>query len=153
MDALGGFYVAHPFWPWLALAALFLAIEVATGTGWLLWPAASAFVVGLLAEVVRPGLAVEIGLFAVLTIASTYVARRFLRPVLEPTSPDLNDPTRRLVGQHGQVIAAFDQGRGRVFVDGKDWAAEAGEPEPTLDQTVVVTGVDGAVLKVRALPS
>jgi len=153
MDALGGLYAMHPFWPWLAVAALFLAIEVATGTGWLLWPAASAFVVGLLAEVVRPGLMIEVGLFAALTIASTYVARRFLRPVLEPTSPDLNDPMRRLVGQHGQVVSAFDQGRGRVFVDGKDWAAEADQPEPTVDQTVVVTGVDGAVLKVRALPS
>lgn len=149
MGALQGLYVAHPFWPWLALAALFLAIEVATGTGWLLWPAASAFIVGLLAEAIHPGLAIELGLFAVLTIASTYLARRFLRPVLDPVSPDLNDPLQRLVGQHGQVVSAFEQGRGRVFVDGKDWAAEAGDPAPLIDQTVVVTGVDGAVLKVR----
>jgi membrane protein implicated in regulation of membrane protease activity len=149
MGALQGLYASHPFWPWLALAALFLAIEVATGTGWLLWPAASAFVVGLLAEALRPGLVLEAGLFAVLTIASTYLARRFLRPVLDSTGPDLNDPLQRLVGQHGQVMAAFEQGRGRVFVDGKDWAAESDEPAPELDQTVVVTGVDGAVLKVR----
>jgi len=149
MGALQGLYATHPFWPWLALAALFLAIEVATGTGWLLWPAAGAFVVGLLAEALRPGLAVELGLFAVLTIASIYLARRFMPPVLEPTGPDLNDPLRRLVGQHGQVVAAFEQGRGRVFVDGKDWAAEANGPAPLLDQTVIVTGVDGAVLQVR----
>jgi inner membrane protein len=151
MGAVQGLYASHPFWPWLALAALFLAIEVATGTGWLLWPAASAFVVGLLAEALHPGLTLELGLFAVLTIASTYLARRFLRPVLDPTSPDLNDPLRRLVGQHGQVVAGFEQGRGRVFVDGKDWAAECDEPTPQLDQTVVVTGVDGAVLKVRPI--
>lgn len=151
MGAVESLYASHPFWPWLALAALFLAIEVATGTGWLLWPAASAFVVGLLAEALRPGLVIEAGLFAALTIASTYLARRFLRPVLESTSPDLNDPLQRLVGQHGQVMAAFEQGRGRVFVDGKDWAAEADEPSPQLEQTVVVTGVDGAVLKVRAV--
>lgn len=149
MGALHTLYASHPFWPWLALAALFLAIEVATGTGWLLWPAASAFVVGLLAEALHPGLALEVGLFAVLTIASTYLARRFLRPVLEPTSPDLNDPLQRLVGQHGQAMSAFEQGRGRVFVDGKDWAAESDEPAPLLEQTVVVTSVDGAVLKVR----
>jgi membrane protein implicated in regulation of membrane protease activity len=153
MVALQGLYATHPFWPWLALAALFLAIEVATGTGWLLWPAASAFVVGLLAEALHPGLALELGLFAVLTIASTYLARRFLRPVLDSTGPDLNDPLQRLVGQHGQVMAAFEQGRGRVFVDGKDWAAETDDPAPLVDQTVVVTGVDGAVLKVRALPA
>ncbi|EJL25398.1 hypothetical protein PMI01_04370, partial [Caulobacter sp. AP07] len=41
MDGLMLFYMTHPFWVWLAVAAIFLAAEVATGTGWLLWPAAS----------------------------------------------------------------------------------------------------------------
>lgn len=153
MDAVAGFYALHPFWLWLAIAAIFLAVEVSTGTGWLLWPAASAFVVGLLAEVLRPGLVIEVGLFAVLTIATTYLARRFLRPVLDPTSPDLNDPLQRLIGQRGQVLSTFEQGRGRVFIDGKDWAAETDEPIPEISQEVVVIGVDGAVLKVRKLPA
>lgn len=153
MDAVAGFYALHPFWLWLAIAAIFLAVEVSTGTGWLLWPAASAFVVGLLAEVLRPGLVIEVGLFAVLTIATTYLARRFLRPVLDPTSPDLNDPLQRLIGQRGQVLSTFEQGRGRVFIDGKDWAAETDEPIPEISQEVVVIGVNGAVLKVRKLPA
>ncbi|UAL10308.1 NfeD family protein [Caulobacter segnis] len=153
MDAVGGFYALHPFWVWLAVAAVFLAVEVSTGTGWLLWPAASAFVVGLIAQFVHPGLVVEVGLFAALTIASTLAAKRYLRPVLEPKNPDLNDPLQRLVGQRGQVLAAFEQGRGRVFVDGKDWAAETDEPAPATGQEVVVTGVDGAVLTVRAIPT
>lgn len=153
MGALADFYAAQPFWMWLALAAVFLAIEVSTGTGWLLWPAASAFVVAVIAQVLHPGLAVEFGLFALLTIASTYLARRYLRPVLDPKSPDLNDPLQRLIGQRGQVLSTFEQGRGRVFVDGKDWAAETDEPIPAISQEVVVTGVDGAVLKVRKIPT
>ena len=36
MDAIAGFHALHPFWLWLAVAAAFLAVEVATGTGWLL---------------------------------------------------------------------------------------------------------------------
>ncbi|HWT52816.1 MAG TPA: NfeD family protein [Caulobacter sp.] len=151
MDAFGGFYAAHPFWVWLAVAAVFLAIEVATGTGWLLWPAASAFVVGLIAKVVHLGLVVELGLFAGLTIASTLLAKRYLRPVLEAKSPDLNDPQQRLIGQRGQVLSTFEQGRGRVFVDGKDWAAETDEPIPAISQEVVVIGVEGSVLKVRKI--
>ncbi|WP_297513084.1 NfeD family protein [uncultured Caulobacter sp.] len=151
---MGGFHALHPLWVWLAIAAALLAIEVATGTGWLLWPAGSAFVVGLVAQAVHPGLVIEVGLFAVLTIASTYAARRFLRPVLEPPgAPDLNDPAQRLIGQRGQVLSTFEQGRGRVFVDGKDWAAETDEPIPAISQEVVVIGVDGATLKVRKLPS
>lgn len=153
MGAIAGFYALHPFWLWLAVAAVCLAIEVSTGTGWLLWPAASAFVVGLIAQALHPGAVVEIGLFAILTIASTYLAKRFLRPVLEPKGPDLNDPLQRLVGQRGQVLSTFEQGRGRVFVDGKDWAAETDEPIPAISQEVVVTGVDGAVLKVRKIPT
>ncbi len=39
-SGLMSFYATHPFWVWLAVAAIFLAVEVATGTGWLLWPAA-----------------------------------------------------------------------------------------------------------------
>ena len=149
---MGGFYALHPFWVWLAIAAAFLAVEVATGTGWLLWPAGSAFVVGLIAQALHPGPVIEAGLFAVLTIASTYAARRFLRPAPGP-APDLNDPAQRLIGQRGQVLSTFEQGRGRVFVDGKDWAAETDEPIPAISQEVVVIGVDGATLKVRKLPS
>ena len=151
MDGLGSFYALHPFWVWLAVAAMFLAVEVSTGTGWLLWPAASAFVVGAIAQFTHLGLLVDGGLFAALTIATTLLARRYLRPVLEPRSPDLNDPTQRLVGQRGQVLSTFEQGRGRVFVDGKDWAAETDEPIPAISQEVVVIGVDGAVLKVRKI--
>ncbi len=153
MGAIAGFYALQPFWLWLAVAAICLAIEVSTGTGWLLWPAASAFVIGLIAQALHPGAVLEIGLFAILTIASTYLARRFLRPVLEPTGPDLNDPLKRLIGQRGQVLSTFEQGRGRVFVDGKDWAAETEEPIPAISQEVVVIGLNGAVLKVRKIPT
>ncbi|MFZ0268632.1 NfeD family protein [Caulobacter sp.] len=150
MHGLMLFYAAHPFWVWLAVAAIFLAVEVATGTGWLLWPAASAMLVGLLTLAVKPGLPVELGLFAALTIASTYFARRFLRPVLEAHNADLNDPSLRLVGRDGQVLDGFQNGKGRVFVDGKEWAAVVADGEPpAAGQKVLVVAVDGAVLTVR----
>ena len=143
-------HATHPFWVWLAVAALFLAVEVATGTGWLLWPAASGLLVGLVTLMVAPGLPVELGLFAALTIATTYLARRFLRPVLDAGGSDLNDPSLRLVGRDGEALDGFQNGKGRVFVDGKEWAAVApdGEP-PAAGQKVLVVAVDGAVLTVR----
>ena len=150
MNGLMLFYMTHPFWVWLAVAAIFLAAEVATGTGWLLWPAASAALVGLLTLAVAPGFPVEVGLFAVLTIVATYLARRFLRPALEgPDVPDLNDPTLRLIGRDCEVLA-FENGKGRVFADGKEWAAviQEGQP-PAAGQKVMVVAIDGAVLTVR----
>ena len=150
MHGLTLLYTTHPFWVWLAVAAIFLAIEVATGTGWLLWPAAAGLLVGLLTLAVAPGLPIELGLFAVLTIAATYLARRFLKPVLESDSPDLNDPSLRLVGRDGEVLAGFENGKGRVFVDGKEWAAVAPEGvAPAAGQKVLVVAVEGAVLTVR----
>ena len=150
MHGLMAFYATHPFWVWLAVAAIFLAVEVATGTGWLLWPAAAGLLVGLLTLVVAPGLPAELVLFAVLTIAATYLARRFLRPVLEADGPDLNDPALRLVGRDGEVLDGFANGHGRVFVDGKEWAAVAPEGvAPTTGQRVLVVAVEGAVLTVR----
>lgn len=150
MHGLMEFYAGHPFWVWLAVAAVFLAVEVATGTGWLLWPAASALLVGLLTLAVQPGLPVELGLFAALTIATTYLARRFLRPVLDAGNPDLNDPSLRLVGRDGEALDGFANGKGRVFVDGKEWAAVAPEGvEPAAGQKVQVVAVEGAVLTVR----
>ena len=150
MGGLMLFYETHPFWVWLAIASVFLAVEVATGTGWLLWPAASAGLVGLLTLVVGLGLPVEAGLFAVLTIATTYLARRYLRPVLDASTPDLNDPALRLVGREGQALEGFDGGKGRVFVDGKEWAAVAPDGvAPTVGQAVTVVAVEGAVLTVR----
>jgi inner membrane protein len=150
MSALTAFYVGHPLWVWLAVAAIFLAIEVSTGTGWLLWPAASAAVVGLATLVARLGLPVEIALFAVLTLAATYLARRYLRPAPQDDTPDLNDPALRLVGRQGEAVTAFENGRGRVFIDGKEWAAQAVDGPPSLNQRVEVVAVDGATLTVRA---
>lgn len=150
MNALVSFYALHPFWVWLAVAAIFLAIEVGTGTGWLLWPAASAVLVGVLSLIVPMNFPVEIALFAVLTIATTYLARRFLRPALEGNAPDLNDPLLRLIGRDGQVLSPFDSGLGRVFVDGKEWQARLEGAMPLPDQRIRVVAIDGATLTVRA---
>ncbi|MBU4434084.1 MAG: NfeD family protein [Alphaproteobacteria bacterium] len=150
MDALASFYAMHPLWVWLAVAAAFLAVEVGTGTGWLLWPAVSAALVGVLTLALPLGPPLEIALFAVLTIATTYLARRFLRPVLEGDAPDLNDPLLRLIGRDGQVLSTFENGLGRVFVDGKEWQARLEGDPPLPGQRVQVLGVDGATLTVRA---
>lgn len=150
MEGLIHFYAAHPFWLWLSAAAVLLAIEVGTGTGWLLWPAACAAVVGLLALLAPVGLPAQIAIFAVLTIAATYLARRFLRPALAGPDPDLNDPALRLLGRPAEVVAPFENGRGRVFIDGKEWAAQTeGEAAPEAGARVSVVGVHGALLTVR----
>ena len=142
----------QPGWGWLAVAALFLAAELATGSGYLLWPSAAAGIVGVLKLVGAPvGIELQLGLFALLTFAGIYGARRLWPGRGHPEPPhDLNDQKQRLIGREGHAVTSGD---GRVFVDGKEWAAElpdGGHPEP--GARVRVTAVlGGARLQVVAL--
>lgn len=151
MDAAFGFYAQNAFWVWFAVAALLLAVEVATGSGWLLWPTASAAAVGVLTFFVRLGLPLELALFALLALGGAFVSRRFLPKRETPdTDADINDQRLRLVGRMGETVQDFVDGRGRVFVDGSEWAAEADAAAPLrAGSRVEVTGLAGARLAVR----
>ena len=151
MDTVVNFYVASPFWIWLVLGVILLAVEAAFSTEWLLWPAVSAGVVAVLTAVgVRLGFGIEVLIFAVLTIAFTLLSRRLITRVNPTDSPDINSRDSRLLGQRAQVIQPFVDGRGRVFVSGAEWPAEIeGEP-PMVGDSVVVERTTGSGLKVRA---
>ena len=140
----------HPFWIWIAFAAALLAIEVATGSGWLLWPAASAAAVAVLAALVDLSLPVALLVFALLTIVSTLLARRYFPRSAADHGHDINDQVVRLVGHHGVAVAPFAGGVGRVFIDGKEWAAELSEGDRIeAGSRVEVVGVAGAHLRVK----
>lgn len=151
MAWLADLYVTHPFWIWLAIAGVILAAEVSTGSGWLLWPAACAVVVAGLTFILKGNFAVDLAVFAVLTIASTVLARRYLPKNASGDGPDINDNVSRLVGHFGMAVSAFEHGRGRVFIDGKEWAAVAdGGVAPQLEQRVEVISAEGGILTVKA---
>ena len=151
METLADIYAAQPFWLWLALGVILLAVEAALSTEWLLWPAVSAGVVAVIAALgLRLGFPGEVGLFAALTVASTLLSRRLIQRVNPGAEPDINDRDLRLVGQRARVVEGFIDGRGRVFVSGAEWAAEIEGDAPPVGESVVVEGIDGPKLKVRA---
>ncbi|HEY2658308.1 MAG TPA: NfeD family protein [Caulobacteraceae bacterium] len=144
--------LSHPFWAWLTTGALLLVFELMSGSGYLLWPAASAGVVALLCMVLPLGWPAQVLIFVGLTIATTYVGRRYLRPAASMPGPDVNDKVARLIGRTGEVAHPFSQGRGRVFVDGSEWAADADGDEALIKgaRVEVVEVLGGGRLKVRA---
>lgn len=150
MDALIDLHAAQPFWIWLAIGVILLAIEAAFSTEWLLWPAVSAGVVAALTALGLPlGFLGEVLLFGVLTVAATLLSRRLVQRVNPSDAPDINARDGRLVGQRAQVVQAFVDGRGRVFVSGAEWPAEIEGAAPLAGESVVVESVDGPKLKVR----
>lgn len=149
MDRVVALYAEHAFWFWAALAALVLAIEVATGTGWLLWASASAAAVAVATALMELSFAAEVGLFAVLTLVTSLLAHRFW-PARRDVSPDINDNIGRLIGREARVVAAFGSGRGRVEIDGKEWAATAAVALAP-GELVQVSAVEGSTLRVAPL--
>lgn len=143
--------LSQPFWIWLAVGVVLLAAEAATGSGWLLWPAASAGVVAVLTVIGVPlGMPGQIAVFAVLTVLTTFLARRYL--VRAPAAdPDINDPGQRLLGKVGEACQAFVDGRGRAFVNGAEWPADLENGgDLGVGARVVVTAINGPRLTVKA---
>ena len=151
MDTLFGLYAAQPFWVWAGIGAAILAVEIATGSGWLLWAAASAAVTAVIAGLIQPSPATTVAIFAILTIVTTLLTRRYLPRTGEPISEDINDTASRLIGKRATAVQAFVGGAGRVMLDGKEWAAELIDGDaPKTGAPVEVVSVDGARLLVRA---
>lgn len=151
MDPLLDLYLAQPFWIWLGIGVILLAVEAASSTEWLLWPAVSAGVVALLAVLgFRPGFGWELLIFGLLTVATTATSKTLVKKVNPSEQPDINDRNARLLGQTARVVEAFSGGRGRVFVSGSEWPADIADGAPLAGETVVVEAVSGPRLTVRA---
>ncbi|MBS0408922.1 MAG: NfeD family protein [Proteobacteria bacterium] len=150
MDAVSAFYFAHPFWVWLGIGAIFLVIELSTGSGWLLWPAGSAAIVAVTSLFVALGSGRQAALFAICTVVTTYLGRRFMPRGPSP-APDINDQLGRLIGHKGECCGPIESGEGRVFVDGKEWSAEleGGGALPDGAKVEVAAVLGGARLQVR----
>ena len=153
MDQAEAIFFAHPFWIWIALGGVFLIGELMTGSGWLLWPAGAAAATAV-ATTLRPplGWPWQIVLFVVMAIVATYLGRRFLPPAGRRRAATSTTRPRGWSASRARRPRPSRPGCGRVFVDGKEWAAELdGGGELAAKSKVEVTEIlGGARLKVRA---
>jgi len=145
-----------PIWFWFALAVGLLIAELSTGTLWLLWPAASAGLVGLAANAPLapkgPGAWL---LFAGLTLVLAAAARSMgIKHKDQKPDERAFNTTDNFVGKPVKALAAFDNGLGRVRLGDTDWSARSAFQEPVTEgQQLIVEGVDGNVLLVGLVPS
>ena len=135
-------------WLWLIAAALLGIAELLMPGVFLIWLAAAAAVTGLAALLLDLPPAFEFALFALVALASIYVGRRWYasHPV-ESADPLLNDRAARLVGRTVVVVAAIENGVGRVKVGDSVWNARG--PDAAEGAKVRVVGADGTCLKVE----
>jgi membrane protein implicated in regulation of membrane protease activity len=147
MEALDGL-AAH--WLWLGLGLVLAIAEIAIPGVFLIWLAGAALITGVVTWLLPIGLPLEIVLFAVLSIASVFIGRNYLRQnPIEPADPMMNDRGARAVGETVTVTQVIADGSGRVKLGDGEWLARGPDAEPGTKMRV--SGHDGAVLMVEYL--
>ncbi|HEY1605948.1 MAG TPA: NfeD family protein [Allosphingosinicella sp.] len=140
----------EPHWLWLLAAALLGIAELLFPGVFLIWIAAAAAGTGLLTLLTGVGVAFQFVLFALLSILSIYVGRRWYaaHPV-ETTDPLLNNRAARLIGRTVIVAAPIEHGEGRVTVGDSVWNCRG--PDCEAGMRVRITGAQGTCLVVEPL--
>ncbi len=142
------------YWHWMAFGALLGAVEILIPGVFFLWIGVAAIVTGFVL-LVLPALpwGIQLVLFAVLSVVAVYAGRRFFR-VREGDSdhPDLNRRGQKLVGQRFTLDEPSVDGRGRVKVGDGVWSYVTAGGDLAAGTRVRVVGVEGAVLRIEALP-
>lgn len=146
---------AETFWTathvWIALAVVFIILEVITplAFGFILVGAAALCAAGIAA--LDLPLAVQLAVFAVVTILTLVLVRPRVVARLQSTA-HVPSRTEAVIGKVAKVTEAIDPvtGAGRILVGGEDWAAFSEEPVSEGSQVKVI-GADGIRLHVTII--
>ncbi len=150
-DQLAGI---SPWW-WVGFGLVLGALEMVTGSFFLIGPGVAAVVVGV-TLFAAPGMAgeIQVTIFAILSIALTWAARIYTAKAQQAPSdrPGLNKRSGQLVGKRGAVMDAFDHGEGAVEIGGVRWLAKLEEGDTlATGARVEVVAADGTTLVVKAV--
>jgi inner membrane protein len=141
---------AGVFWHWWALGGLLVIVEAFAPGYMFLWYGVAAGLVGLVL-VFWPGLGLDVQLllYACLLVLCTFGWRWYqrARPVVTD-HPDLNRRGAQYLGRRFSLVAPIVNGRGRIEVGDSSWVVVG--PELPAGRIVEVTGIEGALLQVRA---
>lgn len=137
------------FWHWWVFAVFMLGIEILAPGFFFLWLSLAGFVVGsVLFLMPSTNLEIQLLIFALLSIISIYIWRRYgIQHRVETDQPLLNKRGAQYIGRTFSVIKAIENGRGKVKVGDSMWTVQ-GEDCP-LDTKVEVTAVNGTLLEVK----
>lgn len=135
-------------WHWLILGVVLLGLELLTGSTYILWPAVSALLVGVLLFI-APGLGWEMQmlLFFLLSVTTLVLGRTHLQKLVKGGEPsDLNDPGLSMVGRQVKAVADFSGVEGRVAVGDTQWSGRMKEGTAVEGDLLRVDSVEGATL-------
>lgn len=149
LDSLVGI---SPWW-WVAFGVAMGALEMATMSFFLIWPALSALLVGGLVLLTPTiGGEAQIAIFAILAVILTFAGRSLMHHFGDggEAASTLNSRANMVVGRHAKVLE-FTGPEGVVLVDDIRWRAIWPKgASAKVDSTVRITRAEGMTLYVGA---
>lgn len=141
-------------WTWWVIGLVLLSAEVLMPGVFLIWIGIAAIIVGSISFLFwgEPFWAwqLQIGIFAVLSVASAIIGRRILAANETPTDePLLNKRSEGLVGRTAVLAEPIANGRGRIQLDDTYWVVSG--PDLPAGTRVEVEAADGRELAVKAI--
>lgn len=140
------FETITPPWAWLTIGLILMVAELALPGFYLIWIGGAALLTGLIAFSGIP-IAAQAVCFAILTVASIMVARRWfnVHPI-DSADPLLNNRGARLVGEIVTVVEPIEGGSGRVKVGDSVWTAYGADASIGTKLRITGTGDRGGVI-------
>lgn len=139
---------APAHWYWFIAGMVLLALEMAAPGAVLLWMGISALLVGGLVWLAPElGWEVQLLVYALLSIATVFLGRRyFRRHPIATDQPLLNRRGRQYVARRFTLAEPIVNGVGKITVDDTTWKVKGADCPA--GSVVRVTGVDGVMLEV-----
>lgn len=135
-------------WNWLLLAIVLFALETIIPGVHFIWFGVAAILVGLIALALGFSWQWQLILFALISVATVFLARRYARPERTQSDlPDLNVRGAQYVGRSFIVEEPIRDGRGKVRVGDTLWQVQGADA--AAGTRVKVNGVNGTVLVVE----
>ncbi len=150
--ALFGFLEGLSPWWWIAFGITLGAVEMASMSFFLIWPAIAALITGAFLWVAPDSSgAMQVTVFAVGAVVLTFLGRSLLHRLGDggEENDSLNARGNLMVGRQAQVLS-FSGPEGRVIIDDIRWRAiwpEGATSEPGAQ--VKIERADGMTLHVR----
>lgn len=134
-------------WNWFILGGVLLVMEIVAPGTFMLWLGLSALAVGVLSLIIAWPWQAQLVAFAVLSIISIVLWRRFSPKLQEVRAqPFLNRRTEGFVGRVFTLERPIVDGSGTVRIDDTIWQVRG--PDSASGTRVKVTDADGATLHV-----
>ncbi len=138
-------------WFWVILGVLLLVAELLGAGGYLLCVGISSLIVALIVSLVSISWQIQLIIFSVLSVASTYAYWKYFKPHnTESEDPILNNRMARLKGTKAHVTQVLSGGSGKVQIADALWSIHCDTPLEE-GQMVEVIDYDDSTLIVKIL--